>query len=109
LANLEIQLLLENTQLCFDNSLEIGVFTQQECDQWLIRGFQQKSRLSQLVGKQLSNIDDSKIIAANTKLGDININLKNHIGTNNQFAQDIKRIDDGLAVIDIILRLVLGG
>lgn len=109
MANLEIQLLLENTQLCFDNSLEIGVFTQQECDQWLIRGFQQKSRLSQLVGRQLPNIDDSKIVTANIKLGDVNTNLKNHIGTNNQFAEDIKRIDDSLAVIDTILGLVLGG
>jgi hypothetical protein len=109
LANLEIQLLLESTQLCFDNSLEIGVFTQQECDQWLIRGFQLKSRLSQLVGKQLANIDDSKIAAANLKLREINSRLKSSMGTNNNFAENISKIDDAVSIIDIIIGLVLAG
>ena len=105
MADLEIQLLSQNTQLSFEYSRDNATFNREQRDEWLTLGLEQKDRLILLVGKKISDGANSKVIIANTKLKEINTRLKNKIESLNKFVETTQMINDLLDITDIFLGL----
>jgi hypothetical protein len=107
MANLKIQLLTENTSLCFEYSRNNAIFNSEQRKMWLIKAFEQKGRLAQLIGEELSNESDPTIIEANTKMSEVNIRLKNKQESINKFIETIQNISDSISILDTLIGFIV--
>lgn len=109
MSNLKIESLAQNTHLCYEYSRDNATFSSDQRDQWLIKGFEQKARLNELIGKEMSGDVDSKVIEANTKLKAINERLKDKHESLNKFSDTVQQINDAISILDILIGLVIPG
>ncbi|WP_373542754.1 hypothetical protein [Chamaesiphon sp.] len=104
---LSITDLAESTAKCFEYSRDIAIFTPEQRDKWLIRGFKLSSALSILVGALFKSSVDPKIIEANKKLREINDRLKDKKKSLSDFPDTIKKIDDVISILNIFIGFIV--
>lgn len=107
MSNLEIALLAHNTELCYEYSRDNATFSLGQRNQWLIKGFEQKSRLNELIGKEMLGHVGPKVIEANTKLKAINKRLKDKQESLNKFSETVQNINDVISILDILIGLAI--
>jgi hypothetical protein len=105
MPKLAIETLTRNSHLCFSYSRDNATFTQEQRNKWLIQGMQQKARLIELIGKELSESIEEKVIAANAQLKTINERLQDKEESLRQYADTIQKISDVVVILDIIIGL----
>lgn len=107
MTRLEIELLAKIVDLCFDNSLDNQTFDPQQRDQWLIKAVEMRRRLIKLIGREISQGADSKVVEANAQLKVISQKLQDKQESLRQFVKTIQDITDIVIILDIIIGLAV--
>lgn len=74
---------------------------------FLIKGFEQKQRLTQLIGEELSNASDPTVTEANMKISEVNLRLKNEQESLNKFIETIQNISDVVSILDTLIGYIV--
>jgi flagellar biosynthesis/type III secretory pathway ATPase len=107
MSNLKIDLLAQNSHLCYEYSRDNATFDLKQRDQWLIKGFELKARLVELVGKEMAQGVNSEVDKANQQLTIISKRLKDKAESLSKFADTVQKITDVIDILDILIGLVI--
>jgi hypothetical protein len=105
MTKLEIDQLVQCIDLCYEYSRDNAAFSLEQRNQWLIKGFELKARLLELVGKEVAKNVDSEVTKANQRLKTISDRLKDKRESLNQFADTVQKITDVVGILDILIGL----
>ena len=107
MIKLELEVLTANAHRCFENARNNRDYGSGQRDTWLIKGLELKARLNELIGKEISDDYDEKIIEANKKLKKINEKLKETENNLAQYADTVQEITDLVKILNIFIGLVM--